>query len=292
MSPLPVPPMPHLPCRERDSHKGSYGHALLIGGSRGMAGSISLTSRAALISGAGLVTQAVPESIVDSVAILNPGAMTLPLAQDAAGRICAQSLETIVERFDKSTCLALGPGIGRSSDLQSLVMDLFESSPKTLVLDADGLNNLADALAGESSPTLQHRAPRILTPHPGEWSRLCGVPASDPQGQREQAIEWARDREWIIVLKGHETLVTDGHTAYYNTTGTPAMATGGSGDVLTGVITALVCQGLQPREAAQLGVYAHGLAGQLAEQSLGARVVLAEQLIQFIDRALGTVVRA
>lgn len=275
---LPTPALPVLPPRAADSHKGSFGHALMIGGSRGMAGSISLSTRAALQTGAGLVTQAVPDRIVDSVAILNPCAMTLPLAEDEAGRILDSAYWQIAERWSKTTAAACGPGLGRSRALQLFVRQLVEDAPIPLVIDADALNNLAD-IGGWPAGTA---ATRVITPHPGEWSRLCRLAAGDQDAQRLAAIEFAKRYSVVVVLKGQHTLVTDGVTAYLNNTGTPAMATGGSGDVLTGIITALICQGLAPRDAAHLGVHMHGAAGQRAEKARGTRVVLAEVLVEYL----------
>ncbi len=275
---LPTPALPILAPRPADSHKGSFGHALVIGGSRGMAGSISLTARAALQMGAGLVTQAVPDRIVDTVAVLNPCAMTLPLAEDEAGRILDGAYWQIAERWSKTTAAACGPGLGRSRALQLFVRQVVEDAPIPCVIDADALNNLADMQGWPRSCA----APRVLTPHPGEWARLSQAPASDPTAQRLAAIEFAKTHGVVVVLKGQHTLVTDGESAYLNDTGTPAMATGGSGDVLTGMITALICQGLSPRDAAHLGVYLHGAAGQRAQLQRGSRVVLAEQLIEYL----------
>lgn len=281
---LPTPPLPRMRHRAVDSHKGNYGHALVIGGSRGMAGSISLTAGAALRAGAGLVTQAVPDRILETVAILNPSAMTLALNDDVDGRIVASAYEQIAERFDRTTCIACGPGLGRTTELQGLVRKLVTEAQVPCVVDADALNNLAD----DGCWPRTCAAPRILTPHPGEWSRLSGISASDVHAQREAAIRFAKMNNVVIVLKGHRTMVTDGQSAYLNDTGTPAMASGGSGDALTGIIAALVCQGFTARDAAHLAVYAHGLAGQLAERAAKARVVIADQLIEYIDAALSS----
>lgn len=281
---LPTPPVPTLSPRPSDAHKGNFGHALVIGGSRPMAGSISLSASSALHAGAGLVTQAVADCIVGTVAVLNPCAMTLPLASDAQGRIAEGAFEMLAEHFSRATAVGCGPGLGRSPALQKFMRRLVTEVPLPCVVDADGLNNMADSGAW---PTARAQ-PRILTPHPGEWSRLCGIPASDTSGQRAAAVQFAKEHGAIVVLKGHHTLVTDGDSAWLNTTGTPAMASGGSGDVLTGAIVALICQGLSPRDAAQLAVYAHGLAGELAQQATGARVVLASQLIEKLDAALAT----
>lgn len=276
---LPTAPLPKLALREPDSHKGSYGHALLIGGSRGMAGSISLTASAALHTGAGLVTQAVPDRILETVAVLNPCAMCVPLRDDAEGRIAVGAYAQIVERFTKTDCIACGPGLGRSLDLQGLVRRLVSEAPLPCVIDADALNNIADAGGWPENC----RGPRILTPHPGEWERMSGITARDMESQRHAAIEFARRHRVVVVLKGYRTLVTDGERAYINQTGSPAMATGGSGDVLTGMIAALVCQRLAPLAAAVLGVTCHGLA---AERAQGSHVVLPTDLISNIGGAL------
>ncbi len=233
-----------------------------------MAGSISLTARAALQTGAGLVTQAVPDRIVDTVAVLNPCAMTLPLAEDKDGRLVDAAYWQLAERFGRATAIAFGPGLGRTRPLQLLTRQIVEDAPLPMVVDADGLNNLVDSGSWPKTTA----GPRVITPHPGEWARICKIPASDTDAQQQAAIEFAFDYKLVVVLKGQHTLVTDGVTVYRNDTGTPAMATGGSGDVLTGIITALICQGLSPRDAAHLGVHAHGAAGQRAQAALGQRV--------------------
>ena len=279
---LPTPPLPRLQPRAVDAHKGTFGHALVVGGSRGMAGSISLTTSAALRAGAGLVSQAIPDKILDTVAVLNPSAMSLALKNDEQGRITASAYEQVAARYEKTTCIACGPGLGRSSDLQTFVRRLVVECPLPCVIDADALNNIADAGAWPATCA----AARVLTPHPGEWSRISGIRAADVQAQQAAAVEFARNHDVTMVLKGHRTLVTDGNSVYINDTGTPAMASGGSGDVLTGIIAALICQGLSPREAAQLSVHAHGLAGQLAQRAKASRVVLATELVDFIDAAL------
>jgi ADP-dependent NAD(P)H-hydrate dehydratase len=281
---LPWPIMPRLAPRESHSHKGTFGHALLIGGSLGMAGSISLAARGALRMGAGLVTQAIPGNCLQTAAVLNPSAMSLPLPEDEEGRIAVAALDTLNAWRTKATAIGCGPGLGRSADLQRIVLGLFRSAPQAVVFDADALNNLADSEAWEDFT--RHPGERVLTPHPGEWSRLCGVSASDTEAQRAAAVAVARRCKLVIVLKGHQTFVTDGETAYLNTSGTPAMATGGSGDVLTGMITALICQGLNAQESAQLGVYLHGLAGEFAQRQLGSHVVLPQELIDAIPQAL------
>jgi ADP-dependent NAD(P)H-hydrate dehydratase len=234
--------LPTLPKRDPNSHKGDYGRALLVGGSRGMAGAVALAGMATLRGGAGLVTLAVPEQIVSTVAAINPCYMTIGLASDPAGHIAGGAREVIENAAEPATAIGLGPGLGRSPALTKLVAKLYAKLPGPMVVDADALNALADELA-----------------------RHWGV---------------------VLVLKGHRTLITDGQRHVENTTGNPGMATGGSGDVLTGLIVALLCQGLTSFEAAQLGVYLHGLAGDMATAKLGEVSVIASDLIRFLPSAL------
>lgn len=283
MPTLPVLPLPTLPPRKADAHKGEFGRALLVGGSRGMSGAIALAGMAALRSGAGLVTLAVPDICLETVASFEPSYMTVTLACDEGGRIRRETEAEICRLASLSDCVACGPGLGRSAQLNELVLRLYEELPQPLVLDADGLNALA--ASGDHCPAAS--APRVLTPHPGEYRRLAGEP--DARWTREElcqrAIELAGRRNWVLVLKGHRTLVTDGVRVSYNSTGNPGMATGGSGDVLTGVIAALVGQRLGAFEAAQLGVYVHGRAGDLAAAQLGQASLIARDLIAFLPQA-------
>ena len=248
-----------------------------------MSGAIALAGLATLRGGAGLVTLAVPDACLETVAAFEPSYMTAPLACDEAGRIRSEAVEEIIRLAGVANGVACGPGLSRSPQLTELVARLYEALPQPLVLDADGLNALAELGAQRPTPA----APRILTPHPGEFRRLAGEP--DSRASREdlcrQAIELAGRCGWVLVLKGHRTLITDGHRVTYNTSGNPGMATGGAGDVLTGVITALVCQGLAPFEAAQLGVYLHGLAGDLAAEQLGQASLIARDLVTYLPQA-------
>jgi len=278
---LPEPALPRLPARAADSHKGDYGSGLLIGGSRGMSGAIALAGLATLRAGAGLVRLAVPDRCLETVASYSPCFMTIPVVDDAQGRITAAAFEQLEPRLAQATCIAVGPGMGQSAELRALLGRITRASPVPLVIDADGLNNLVD-VPGWSG----HLAAKcVITPHPGEWSRLSGVPASDRPAQCRAAIEFARNTHTVVVLKGTQTLVTDGNSAVLNTTGTPAMATGGSGDVLTGLITGLICQGLAARDAAHLGVHVHGLAAELSEQAQHTHVVLPTELLKHLPQA-------
>jgi NAD(P)H-hydrate epimerase len=286
-------PLPQLPARRADSHKGDFGRALLVGGSRGMSGAIALAGRAALRSGAGLVTLAVPNVIQPVVASLEPSYMTHGLADDG-WRFDPAATAEIAALASSATAVALGPGLGRSTALSELVQRLFREIAQPMVVDADALFALAErpqalAVAG---------GPRILTPHPGEFARLTRQ-TYDPTRRLESASYFAHRLgeaasaaglaahmpPTILVLKGHGTIVTDGSQASINQTGNPGMATGGSGDVLTGIITALLCQGLAPFDAARLGVHVHGLAGDLAAGELGQVSMIASDLIENLPRA-------
>lgn len=275
------PSLPTLPKREPNSHKGSYGHALIVGGSRGMCGSVALAGMAAIASGAGLTTLAVPDRCLETVAGYSPCYMTKPLADSADGRLDASAWQQLSTELDRYACVGIGPGLGRSKSIEEFVSNFYQHCAFPMVVDADGLH----ALAATKQVASQVNHDRIFTPHPGEFQTLTGVSSSDRLGQIACATQWAKEYGIIIVLKGNRTLVTDGRTSYYNESGNAAMATGGSGDCLTGMIVALVCQGLSAMHAAQLGVYLHGLAGDLAHLRLGGRVVPPTELIQSIPMA-------
>jgi NAD(P)H-hydrate epimerase len=274
--------LPRLPPRRPAAHKGDFGRALLIGGSRGMAGAISLAGMSCLRSGAGLVKLAVPECILDTVAGYEPSYMTVPLVCDASGYLFPQAFDQLREHLEEATAIACGPGLGRSAFLTQLVRKFYESVPQPMVIDADGLNALASAPDRLDGPA----GPRILTPHPGEFARLAKLPEKTPRAEQiSQAAELAKQHQLVIVLKGHPTFITDGAREAENTTGNPGLATGGTGDVLTGIITALVCQGLAPFEAAVLGAHVHGLAGDLAAAELGQVSLIASDLLKYLPGA-------
>ncbi len=275
-------PLPHLPPRQPDSHKGDYGRALLIGGSQGMAGSIALSGMACLRSGAGLVTVATADVCQPTVAGFEPSLMTVPLPSDDKGRIAAAALHELKSRCDTATAVACGPGLGRSIELATLVTTLYRELPLPLVVDADGLN----AISAQPAALPDHAGPRILTPHPGEFARLCGEENLTREQQCAKAIELASRWDVVIVLKGHETLITDGQQQAINHTGNPGMATAGTGDVLTGITLGLVCQGLSPFDAAQLAAHLHGLAGDLAAAALGPPSLIASDLLRFLPEAM------
>ena len=272
--------LPRLPPRRPDAHKGDFGLALIVGGSRGMAGAAALAGMAALRGGAGLVRLAVPETILDTVAGFEPSYMTIPLPADAAGHIGAGAFERIVELAEPATVIACGPGLGRSPALDQIVIRLYREIAKPMVFDADALN----ALAVDAAVLAQPGGPRVLTPHPGEFARLVGKKL-DAESRNEAAAELAAHCGIVVVLKGHRTLITDGRRKAINATGNPGMATGGTGDVLTGLITALACQKLDTFDAARLAVHLHGLAGDLAADELGQTSLIAGDLIQYLPEA-------
>jgi NAD(P)H-hydrate epimerase len=273
--------LPLLPPRPSDAHKGTFGTALIIGGSRGMTGAVALAGMAALRGGAGLVRLAVADRCLETVAAHEPSYMTVPLPDDFDGRISSEAHPRVVELAGSATVMALGPGLGRSADLDQLVARLYKELALPMVCDADALN----ALATNPELLAQHAGPRVLTPHPGEFARLVGH--KYPGEEREvAALEMASRAHVVVVLKGHRTFVTDGRRHWHNCTGNPGMATGGSGDSLTGLIAALACQGLEPYGAARLGVYLHGLAGDLAAKELGETSLIARDIIDYLPKAM------
>lgn len=280
-----VQSLPKLPPRVADGHKGLYGTVLIVAGGRGMAGAAALAGAGALRSGAGLVRVACAAEVQPTVASFEPSYLTYPLENDADGCIRFEPARRALERLLASaSVLAMGPGLGQSDDLRALVRWVVESVKLPTVLDADGLN----ALAGQIDILGKLQRPLVITPHPGEFSRLTGLPVAQIQADREKhAVELAQRVEpLIVVLKGAGTVVTDGEKIYVNRTGNPGMARGGSGDVLTGVISAFLGQGLPPFDAAQLGVYVHGLAGDIAREQSGELGMIAGDLVDTLPDAL------
>ncbi len=278
-----VDTIPRLKPRAVDGHKGDYGKVCIIAGSVGMSGAAALAGRAALRAGAGLVRVATPKSILPIVASIEPSFTTIALPEDGAGRISAKAIHAVLEAVGQNDAVAFGPGIGISGALRSILETLLDQQNLRLVIDADGLNNLA----GIKNWPVRLKAKLILTPHPGEMKRLWSgllreeLPAEKP----EQALQLAQRTNTIVVLKGAGTVVTDGEKVYINKTGNPGMATAGSGDVLTGVITALLGQGLNDFDAAALGVYLHGLAGDIAAEKLGQISLMTTDIIQSLSDA-------
>jgi len=244
-----------------------------------MSGAICIAALLALRCGAGLVTAAVPQGSQPIVASCHPCLMTLGWDEQPERGWSERVAEQLLGRYRPGMVLGIGPGLGRATGQQRLAAGLVADWPGTAVVDADALAAVVKRTNNSGMP------PRILTPHPGEWERLCGVGADDTTGQRAQAVAWAQQTGWVIVLKGHETLVTDGRRYMLNPTGNPSLAVGGSGDALVGVITAFACQGLGPWEAAVLGTYLHGLAADLAHAKLGTPSSLATDLLDAMPAA-------
>jgi NAD(P)H-hydrate epimerase len=277
--------LPRLPARKAESHKGDYGRLLLVGGSRGMSGAVALSGMAALRAGAGMVTLAVPDCCLETVAAWEPCAMTTPLPCDAHGGLAESALESILQHAARADVVACGPGLGSGVGVRALVPELYARVPRPLVVDADGLNALAAYAAGQGTELAAPPAPRVLTPHPGEFRRLCPAAVEQAADLQWLAVEWARARNVVLVLKGHRTLITDGRRWVRNTTGNPGMATAGSGDVLTGIVSALLAQGMDPWDAARLAVHVHGLSGDLAAAVRTQFALVARDLIEFLPAA-------
>lgn len=278
-----VKDIPKLKPRASDAHKGDFGKVCIIAGSLGMSGAAALAGRSALRSGAGLVRVATPKSVLPIVAVIEPSFTTIPLAEDTKGRISKKSLNAILQAGADNDCLAFGCGIGISSDIKYILESLISKENLRIVIDADGLNNLAKT---KNWPNII-QAEVILTPHPGEMKRLWSGLYRDqmPADRQQQVAELARRTKTTVVLKGAGTVVTDSEKIYINQTGNPGMATAGSGDVLTGVITALMGQGLTNFDAAVYGTYIHGLAGDIAAEKLGQVSLMATDIIDALPGA-------
>ena len=254
-----------LPIRARDTHKGDYGKILLLCGSRGFTGAAALAAVGALRTGAGLTYLAVPESIyaIEAVKLTEPVVLPLP---DMEGKLCAESIGQIAALVPKMDAVLFGSGSGIGPGTDAVLRFLLENCTCPLILDADGIT-----LAAGHKDILRKRSfPTVLTPHDGEFARLG--PRDLPR--LEQTMALARELGVVLLRKGHRTLVTDGEVCWENRTGNPGMATGGSGDVLTGVCAALTAWGaagggMTPMDAARCAVYVHGLAGDIAAQQIG-----------------------
>jgi len=277
---------PPFPPRKLDGHKGDFGRVLVTGGSRGMAGAPCLAARAALRGGAGLVKAAVPDCVWD-VAMLKLDECTTVGLPSHLGAFSKRAVEPWLEHLDEADIGVLGPGLSQHGEVLEFVRLALPQSKKPLVLDADGLNAFAGNLAGLGKAQKTRGAGLVLTPHAGEMARLLGRSAQAVQQNRNAAAcEAARLSHTVVVLKGAGTLVTDGERLYQNKTGNPGMATGGTGDVLSGLIAALIGQHMDTFEAACLGVYLHGLAGDLAAKELSEPGMIAGDLLAYLPPAI------
>lgn len=267
-----------LPDRNPWGHKGNFGKLLLLCGSRGYTGAAFFAAMGALRAGAGLVFLGVPESIygIEAVKLNEPVIFPLP---DAGGRLSADAVPEILTRLPQMDAVLVGPGLGQSEGTLAVVRAVLENAQCPVVVDADGINVLSahrDLLRGRKSPT-------ILTPHDGEFARLGGVIGED---RMAAAAALAEELGCVVLLKGHETCITDGTDGYLNPTGNPGMAVGGSGDVLAGVITALLGAGLPPLEAAACGAWLHGAAGDRCAAELGQYGMLPTDMLSALPRLM------
>jgi len=283
-----VTSLPVVPDRPADAHKGDFGRVVIVGGSRGMSGAVSLAGFGALRGGAGLVYLAVPQGIVSTVAAHETSYLTHALPEDDQGRTSLAARASLEEALQSATAVAVGPGWGQSEELVALLRWLYSTVEVPLVVDADGLNALATLpeFAAGSDVSLERPSGRILTPHPGEFARLLKADGTSLRNNRESfALRFARTHGVVLLLKGHRTIITDGHRLAINQTGNSGMATGGTGDVLTGLIAALLARGIATFEAALLGAHLHGLAGDLAAQELSEAGMIASDLPRFLPQA-------
>ena len=285
---------PLLAPRAREGNKGKYGHVLVIGGSLGKAGAAAMAGFAALRAGAGLSTVAVPKSTLPTVAGFHPELMTEALAETEHGTISLRAVGLSLDAMLERKTLAIGPGISRNAETAEFVRTIVTRGDKSIVVDADALNafeGAADKLHGRGRTA-------VITPHPGEMSRLTGLSIPEIQVNRlEVARNFAREHELIVVLKGHRTLIAanliaaktvaaPNGTIWVNSTGNPGMATGGTGDILTGMVAGLIAQHPQRAlEATALAVYLHGLAGDLASESMGENSLVATDILRFLPQA-------
>ena len=267
-----------LPDRDPWGHKGTFGKLLLLCGSRGFTGAAYLAAMGALRSGAGLVFLGVPESIyaIEAIKLNEPVVFPLP---DESGKLSPQAIPEIVDRLSQVDAVLVGCGLGQSEGTVAVVKTVLEKAKCPVVLDADGINVMGphkDVLRGRRYPT-------ILTPHDGEFLRFGGVIEDD---RMKSAVRFARDWNSIILLKGHETCITDGNVCYRNQTGNPGMAVGGSGDVLAGMIVSLLGQGIPPLEAAACGAWLHGAAGDICSEEIGQYGMLPTDMLTVLPRLM------
>ena len=273
-----------FPRRKPDTHKGNYGHIFVLAGSLGLSGAAVLCANSAMRSGAGLVTLGVPEGLYSIIAKkAYPEVMVRPLAETKARTLSLKAYPAIMSLTQKADLLAIGPGLSQNPQTQKLIRRIISNIHKPMVIDADALN----ALSGNLEILRINPNLKILTPHPGEFSRLLGAPRAYIQKNRETlAKKFAYDYNIVLVLKGHNTLVVSPDKLYTNKTGNPGMATAGSGDVLTGIISALLGQGLSAWAAAKTGVYLHGLAGDIAAKEKTQAGLIASDIIANIPAAI------
>ena len=263
--------------RRPDSHKGDYGHVLVLSGSEGLTGAATLCSLGALRSGCGLVTLGIPQSLNPIMEVKLTEVMTQPLPETKKISLSLKAVTKIKNMLKDVDAVALGPGLTTNQGTKSLVNKLIKIINKPLVLDADGLN----CIAGNISVLKSVKYPIVITPHPGEMARLVRMEVGTIQRNREKVAKDFADRyKLTVVLKGYQTVVAGTKVnSYINKTGNPGMATAGAGDILTGMIASLIAQGISSYEAAKLAVYVHGMAGDLASKKKGEISLIAGDIL-------------
>ena len=267
-----------LPGRKADAHKGSFGRILLLCGSVGFTGACAMAARAAARSGAGLIYVGVPQDIYPIAAAKLDEPMVFPLpAED--GKLASSAQRWILEKLPQMDAVLLGPGLGQSKGVLECVTAVLQNASCPVVVDADGINVLSrhiDVLRESACPV-------VVTPHPGEFKRLGG---NLSLGREAACSALAKELGCVCILKGHHTVISDGHAVCVNPTGNPGMAAGGSGDVLAGMVTAFLGQGLAPMDAACAAVYLHGAAGDLCAREMGQYAMLPTDMIEALCRLL------
>lgn len=270
--------------RQEDTHKGDYGRVLVIAGSLGMSGAAYLCSQAAMISGCGLVELAAPKSINTILETKTTEVITYPQEETKEGTLNIKAFDSLMQLSQKADVVAIGCGLKNHTQVKNLVKKLIKNLDLPLVIDADAINSIADNVS------LLKEAKRdiIITPHPGEMARLIKANTNAVRSERiKLAKRFSLKYNVITVLKGHQTVVVDKvGDEYVNTTGNPGMATAGAGDVLTGMIASFIAQGLKPFGAAKLGVYLHGLSGDIAASRKGQVSLIASDILECIPKAI------
>lgn len=273
---------PLLPKRRADAHKGAFGHVGVIAGSRGFTGAAKLACEAAARSGVGLVTAAIPASLGDLIGASLLEAMSFLLPATEAESIAQAAIEPALEFAASKAAVVIGPGLSQHPETCAFVLEFARRCPAPTLIDADGLN----ALSANPTVLLQAAGPRVLTPHPGEMARLTGRNTAYIQDNRETvAAAFAGQYRCVVVLKGYETVIAGKEDLYINPTGNAGLATGGTGDILSGLIGGLLAQGVNPLHAAILGVYLHGLAGDIAAAAKTQRGMIARDVIEALPEA-------
>ena len=288
---LRVKNLPKLISRKKNTHKGSYGRVLVLAGSSGMTGAAYLCCKAALRSGSGIVTLGIPESLNFVMETKLTCVMTHPLPETKALTLSNRGREEILKLCERHDVVALGPGLSQQPETKKLILWLIKTIDRSIVIDADGINALTDKL----HILYNIKKNVVLTPHPGEMSRLINLnSAKDVQKKRLNIAtqfvksihkQLGKGKGFILVLKGDKTIVADYDKAYINRTGNPGMATAGAGDVLTGIIASLIGQGFNVFDASQLGVHIHGLAGDMASKKKGEVSMIASDILDCVPDA-------